>query len=112
MGSQINSGESDEHDPDAGARYASQTRGAVRHIFPGEQGEQTVEQSRSHGVPAGETVTGKRYQRVLQHGTFAMEKMFQNEVEHAAADHDKRDERSVEAVTAPDQEQHYGDGNS
>ena len=91
MGSQINPGEPDEQDPEAGTHYTSQTRGTVPDVFPGKQCEETVKQSRSHGVPAGETVAGKRHQRVLQHGAFAMEKMFQNHVERAAADHDERE---------------------
>ena len=95
MSSQVNPAQSDEQDPEAGKQYTTETPGAVPDVFPSEQGEETVEQSGSHGVSAGETITGKRHQWVLQCGAFAMETMFQNHIERGAADHDECEYRSV-----------------
>ena len=112
MCSQIYTGQTDEHDPEAGAYYTSNTPGAVPDFCAGEQGQEIIKQSRTHGVPAGKTITGKRYQRVLQHGTFAMEKMFKKHVERAAATHDERDQRSVQPFPPQNEEQRYANGNS
>jgi hypothetical protein len=40
-----------------------------------------------------------------------MKEMLQNQVERAAAEHDQRDERSVEPISARDQEQRQANGN-